>query len=385
MNSKIPILIFTAVSALCVRAQEAAPNPSPEILAMVDDVLKPFWRETQMNGETLFFGERKEGEAPTATLFFPPEKILSVRSATHETTYEEGKDYSIDMATGTFRRLPNSRIPFKTMKEMYPPEDSPLPKYKHKRGDPKTCLIFGEGAFFHQLQVEVTYTHKAGLWTGYVPKFSGDSLPKTMAKLRAKEPLKLCMTGDSISYGCNASALSKVAPAMPAYGELVSMGLEKSWGSKVTFRNFSVGGWTSKNGVDDVAKVMAEKPDLVIIAYGMNDSGGASPEVYSGHIQTIMTKVKEASPGAEFILVASMLPNAEWHYPTMENFPRYRDALTKLCGNGVALADMTSVWGEFLRRKKYHDITGNGLNHPNDFGHRLYAQVILGLLVAPKP
>ena len=97
-----------------------------------------------------------------------------------------------------------------------------------------------------------------------------------------------------------------------------------------------------------------------------------------------MAKVKEASPGAEFILVASMLPNAEWHYPTMENFPRYRDALAKLCGNGVALADMTSVWAEFLKRKKYHDITGNGLNHPNDFGHRLYAQVILGLLVAPK-
>jgi len=28
-------------------------------------------------------------------------------------------------------------------------------------------------------------------------------------------------------------------------------------------------------------------------------------------------------------------------------------------------------------RKTHHDLTGNGINHPNDFGHRLYAQVIL--------
>ena len=46
---------------------------------------------------------------------------------------------------------------------------------------------------------------------------------------------------------------------------------------------------------------------------------------------------------------------------------------------------MTSVWGEMFKRKSFHDLTGNGINHPNDFGHRLYAQVILALLVKPAP
>jgi hypothetical protein len=50
----------------------------------------------------------------------------------------------------------------------------------------------------------------------------------------------------------------------------------------------------------------------------------------------------------------------------------------------VALADLTGVWTELLARKGYHDLTGNGVNHPNDFGHRLYAQVILGLLTDPR-
>ena len=49
-------------------------------------------------------------------------------------------------------------------------------------------------------------------------------------------------------------------------------------------------------------------------------------------------------------------------------------------GPGIALADMTSIWTEIVARKKYLDLTGNGLNHPNDFGHRLYAGVILATI-----
>jgi acyl-CoA thioesterase I len=47
----------------------------------------------------------------------------------------------------------------------------------------------------------------------------------------------------------------------------------------------------------------------------------------------------------------------------------------------VVLADVTTLWTQLLARKSYYDVTGNGLNHPNDFGHRLYAQVILAQLV----
>jgi hypothetical protein len=43
-------------------------------------------------------------------------------------------------------------------------------------------------------------------------------------------------------------------------------------------------------------------------------------------------------------------------------------------------ADATSLWAELLKRKDFHDLTGNGLNHPNDFGHDIYSEVILELL-----
>ena len=37
-----------------------------------------------------------------------------------------------------------------------------------------------------------------------------------------------------------------------------------------------------------------------------------------------------------------------------------------------------------LKNKHDLDLTGNGLNHPNDFGHRLYAQAILAALGTGK-
>ena len=60
-----------------------------------------------------------------------------------------------------------------------------------------------------------------------------------------------------------------------------------------------------------------------------------------------------------------------------------QSALKKLSGPGVVLADMTSMWEALLTRKRFYDLTGNGVNHPNDFGHTIYAQSLLALLVEP--
>mgnify|MGYP003341753948 CR=1 FL=1 len=45
-----------------------------------------------------------------------------------------------------------------------------------------------------------------------------------------------------------------------------------------------------------------------------------------------------------------------------------------------AYADVFSNWVSLCERKKPEDILGNNINHPNDFGHRVYAQVITTLL-----
>lgn len=54
----------------------------------------------------------------------------------------------------------------------------------------------------------------------------------------------------------------------------------------------------------------------------------------------------------------------------------YADALRQLAGAGVALADVQSVQKRLMERKRYVDMTGNWLNHPNDYLARIHAQVL---------
>ncbi len=130
--------------------------------------------------------------------------------------------------------------------------------------------------------------------------------------------------------------------------------------------------------------MLATQPHLIVIAYGMNDVGRRDPEAFRAGISTMLQRIAKANPAAEVILVSTMLGNADWIHTPREMFPRYRDALASLTGPGVALADLTDLWQVLLSRKREVDLTGNGVNHPNDFGHRLYAQAILALLVAPE-
>jgi hypothetical protein len=69
--------------------------------------------------------------------------------------------------------------------------------------------------------------------------------------------------------------------------------------------------------------------------------------------------------------------NREWVHTPREMFFAYRDALQGIVQDGESLVDMTEIWRQLLDHKHDLDLTGNGLNHPNDFGHRLYAQAIL--------
>jgi lysophospholipase L1-like esterase len=360
----------------------AAADSSPQS-EFIDTALAPFWRATEIR-EPLFFIRGTHGEPPKCQLLFKPKEVLSVRSATREKTFEPGKDFKVDLATGTIELPAGSKIPVTTEEQLYPLMTSNLPKIARQGGDRTRGIFFGEGAVYHNLQVEVTYRFEPGQWKGPTPKYAGQSLPKTEAKLQAKEPITLMLCGDSISAGANASMLSHAPPNCPDYGKLTALALEHHFGSKVKFINHAVGGWTSGNGVQQAkdGHIGKEKPDLVIIAFGMNDVFQRSVATYEANIRALMEAIRADAPDAEFILVGSMLGNAEWGIP-MEQFPIYRDALAKLCGPGVVLADMTSMWEALLKRKRFYDLTGNGVNHPNDFGHCVYAQSLLALLVEP--
>src|SRR4051812_7920976 len=328
-------------------------------------LLEPFWRSTAMIGESLLFIDRGDGVA-TATLLFPDVDRVALSSATLEIGYEVDRDYTVDQAAGVVRRTSGSRMPFATLDELYPAVDP--------------FVLIGDGDEFHRRQVAADYSHPENAWPGDAPRSAALQLPRTCERLRSSQPLTICVTGDSISEGYNASGFTGAPPHQLPYADLAAAGLEHTYGSRVTLRNLASAGWTSDAGLADVDSAAAAQPDLVIVAYGMNDAGYARAPAFAPTIAGIMTAVQAALPKAEFVLVAPMLPNPRWAYPVVGRFAAYRDALVGLCGAGIALADVTTLWTQMLTRKSVHDLTGNGINHPNDFGHRVYAQVILSLM-----
>lgn len=170
-------------------------------------------------------------------------------------------------------------------------------------------------------------------------------------------------------------------PYQPAYPGLVAEALQVEYKTPVILNNLSVAGMDSSWGVSQAQKATDENPNLVIIAFGMNDASGGMPSAeYSRNILAIINTVRKTNSETDFILVATMTGNPEWSKSNPELYTEYLHELMKLEGPGIAVADMTSLWRDMLKTKSFDDLTGNGINHPNDFGHRVYAQVIFQLL-----
>lgn len=327
--------------------------------------------------DPLFFtGETKA--AATAQLLRVPSSAPQIISPDGKTEYTAGKDFVWQQGTRTVTLTADSRIPFKTTAELHPPAKSPN-AYDGQRGT-NQWMFFGPHGLMHSLQCQAAY-QSADEWKVPFPAAAPDEqLGKLRAKIRAKEPVKFVMLGDSISTEADASALAKAWPNQPGYPTLVAQALEAR-GAKVTLKNFSVGGMDSKWGTTKLAEVIAEKPDLLLVAFGMNDaSGRRKPDEFVSLTKKIYEPVRAALPDCTVILVSSMTANSEWKHSAPELYPQYAAALGKLTGPGIAFADVTAVWTAVEGRKKHMDLSGNGLNHPNDLGHRLYADTVLAVI-----
>ena len=342
--------------------------------------MEPFWNGPVMYRESILPVSR-DGGLPEAKLLFLPEEILCVENSGLSRQYQQGQDWVLE--GNTFRLTKDSSIPFMTEEELYCAEHIP------GQTMPKTdvgAVLYQEGSFFHDLQTLVTYRHDNDRWTGEIPVSAEEQLPKTFEKLRRAESLRLVLFGDSISEGANCSGKTGVPPFLPVWGQLIAGELERIYGSPITFINESVGGTTSRWGADHAYFVAEKKPDLVLLAFGMNDGSGTGrgdgvlPSKFGENIRAIMEQARKTNPDTEFILVGTTLPNPETIF--LGRQAEYYVELEQITNNtaGAVAANMTAVHAELLKHKSFLDMTGNNINHPNDFLNRCYAQFVLGML-----
>ncbi len=376
-------LVLSMGASILVSQSGAAIRPVPD--SMTNAIQYPFWATNIIRGESVMFLRSNVGDTPRGTLLFTPSGILQVRRVDGKVIYNAGTDYQI---SGRGLILPaGSQITNKLLADLFVNSnfyDPVTNKHwmKYRVSDPLYWLYYKE-ADFSNMQVEVDYT-TSETWTGYKPSFESVRLSNVIRKLKNREPVKIAFMGDSLTGGANASgssATSPFPPYMPKFAEAIADMLMRLYGGTVSISNLGVGGsWANDMTNTKVPHVIGFAPDLTIIGYGMNDVNGSFPNTYKNNIQAAIHQCRVAHPSMEFILIASCLAHPEWNWTPAAQFPLYEAALSTLVGNGVALANMTALWTGMMTNKRYYDLTGNGINHPNDFGHRSYTAVLLNLL-----
>lgn len=359
----------------------------------LEQFLYPIWQGEISYAEAAFVRESAEGGIAPIALLYPIDEIISVRSADLETVYTEGTDYTVE--NGMLCVPENSRIPRLAYADYY----FPLTDEEHEENRLATKFPAANHRGWGYIRAEigpgkpgmsawtlaVTYRHSADSIVT-PPAVKTDVFAPLTAKLESGRDIKIVATGDSITDGWSASGKNgvNIPPYCPQYNVLVQNFIESRYGVTVTQKNVGVSGSNTNGGLTKLDEICAEQPDLVIIAFGMNDGCGISPETYTANINTMVAAIAERCPEACTVVVGTCLPNdlVAWG-PGGGSLLRYHieysDFLKQAekTWKNAAHADVTAVNIEMFRRKVYQDVAGSNSNHPNDYMHRVYAQVVL--------
>lgn len=310
------------------------------------------------------------GSEPAKLAFTPARsKPVNVRSTYRDDLpktirYKAGRDYVLTDAGG-IQRTPNSRIPDFGTNILYGKED-----FNHGQ-----FPGYGNGPFF----VYVDYQHREAWQPAPVkPEFSVQALPATRQRLLAGESLRIIAYGDSITAGGEATE-----PGLIFWNRWADALRQKYPHARIEAINGATGGDSTAQGLQRLqAKVLSQKPDLVLIGFGMNDHNregyGVPLAKFADNLRTMIGQIR-ARTGAEIVLFSAFPPNPKWHFGS-HNMAAYAYATEQVAREKhCAFADVFHSWQAFATRKKPEDLLGNNINHPNDFGHWIYFQALMGI------
>jgi lysophospholipase L1-like esterase len=273
--------------------------------------------------------------------------------------YQPGQDYLLD-ASGQIRRTPGSRIPDFGTNMLFGKED-----FRHDQ-----FPGYGNRGFF----VYVDYAHREKWQRPPANAELGVArLPKTRQKLEGGEQVRLVAFGDSITAGGDASE-----PALIFWERWAAALRAKYPRASVETTNGATGGDATVQGLQRLQeKVLQQKPDLVLIGFGMNDHNinGVPPDQFAANLRTLIGRIR-ADTGAEVVLFSAFPPNPKWHFGS-HNMQAYAEATEQVAREEhCAFADVYHYWMSLAARKKPEDLLANNINHPNDYSHWIYFEAL---------
>ena len=352
----------------------------------LENLLAPIWESREIIAETGLI----VGEEGYVSLLQTPKGNVEVKNIFGDVLYEEEIDYVLE--GNRIKRIANGNLPFFAVEEYFRKEPNSVVLLK---ADPSKIefsfpeqryVYFSEGVDGFERYITVSYKIDESLCPDLIV---GDArLQAFEKKLKESKSAKILLYGDSITVGCNATGTvygGNVSPYQPDWNTLMKLYLQKKYSAEITVCNQAVGGWNSINGIDSLEEKCGAEfttTDLFCVGFGANDISIA-PEKFKENIKGIIDGYFAKNPNGNVLLYSTLLPNNQtigWRV----NQPLFEKVLLELATEyervGVAKISTAFLWLE-QQGKPTRDLLANSINHPNDFGVRVYAQVLLRTLL----
>jgi lysophospholipase L1-like esterase len=209
-------------------------------------------------------------------------------------------------------------------------------------------------------------------------------LPKTWQKLNNGETVRILAWGDSVTTGAQASDV-----AHHWQEQFVTRLRRRFPNAKIELTTVAWGGRNTDSFLKEPPgspynfeeKVVGAKPDLIAMEF-VNDAS-LSPAAVEERYSKILARFQ--SVGAEWAILTPHFVWGEWMgtgQKKVEKDPRpYVAGLREFTAkHNVALADASRHWEHLVKEGiPYQTLLCNSLNHPNDFGHKLFADALMDL------
>ncbi len=219
-----------------------------------------------------------------------------------------------------------------------------------------------------------------------VPSVAERLLPKSMARLKTGERLRILAWGDSVTDAGylpdpdrNRWQAQFVRRLQQRYPKAEIELLSEAWGGRNTGSYFNEPPGSVHNYQE---KVLDLKPDLIVSEF-VNDAGLNEAGVlrHYGRIRDDFRKI-----GAEWIILTPHYVRPEWmglaSQKGIDEDPRvYVKAVRKFAAeNQIAVAEGSLRYGQLWRQGiPYLTLMMNNINHPDPYGMSLFADALLEL------
>lgn len=351
-------------------------------------------------------------ETTTPHLVDPASLVVRSGPDPNAEAFKPGADFDADLVWGTVGRTEKSRIA-ETQAVHIAYSYAPLRldavvltasgKLELRKGEPRAAAPLAPA-------VQTGEKHLGNIWIpGRIHELSGDHLfpilesaypepprvspttaalriPKTLAKLRSGEPVRILAWGDSVTDGgyvpepgrnrWQEQFVARLHERFPAARiELIT----EAWGGRNTASYLAEPPGSAHNYKE---KVLERKPDLIVSEF-VNDAG-LNPQQVAERYGALLNDFRGI--GAEWIILTPHYVRPDWMNLTRErdidNDPRpYVKGLREFAAaQRVALADAALRYGRLWRQGiPYTTLMLNSINHPDARGMKIFADALMEL------